>query len=930
MNSADPSRLINVLLLEDNKVSGEKRADSIRAIRGHNRSYDVALATCEEDARELVRNRRFDFLLADLLLKRESGRSTRGFITDDDVDDPANGPKVVRRLLEFHRRVHQERPSDTSQLRPIIYSAAQPEPNQEERIRVKILCDGAYDFISREPEPMLEVLKSLGDMCDLQIEMQRIVGGTSWVGRILQNLGCGISVIGQNWKIWYCSKQNAELSGLEPSAFHDQVCWREYHRFDGLYFPCPECPAMIVMRSTLCPKPESRDFRCIVRRYPFEQLDRTCLHPEVVGGNCANKGVVLSSYSNCRLLCLKGYEPRWVYVIATPITSQDGERILGALETVFDLHNIHEGFLDSKQLAGKISACDRILPILNLGQWLSYNRIRIFRTSADGKELVGLTETGNQLTLGEFSGYRFPASESILGQGEGQLCRDERVIEGPGHDAEKFGKTKCRQYMEFILRDPTNNEPLGTMVVDDVKDSRVGSDRVYNEADLKRLRPLASYGAKILSIQRQYEREQTLAGHAEALRGLEKCIDDCMPEIQNRPRTYRLVHLQKLFAEQLRGILKKEPGLWGFHLRFVGDDGLLYLFKGAGAYSEVGKNEPVRVDDENSLSAKCFSTNAIQMSVDADTYGPFQAFVRQIGKKVSDGGTSDALEWTKAVKVLGCFPITWGSMRIGTLAIQSNASDFFSTEAVQFIKDLCNFMARVLGAIREEDEHYAFLENVAYSFRGPASKILDIVENRMLVPGRGVIDAEAEGAFGLAYYLYNKACTFGVEGATGGVKSVRKAELSLGDLVKKWRALFRGLSVYGSKQVEIETCAMDDMGSLTVYSDPELLTEIVYNIVENAISACRGTVRIRGQVMPSALAIVVDDDGRGLSDTARRKMWDGYHEDYEIGASKGFGGLGLKWSKRHAGLLGITLDGRQHGDLGGASFSIIIPTERNH
>jgi len=222
MSINPPPREIQILLVENDHDSADTRKENIELFGNEgNASYEyhVTIAETEAKAIDLIEHQRFDFLLVDFLLTGNQPGSD--VITESDVDDPANGSKVARRLLDYHRRTWQERPDDVQQLRPIVFSAILGEGEEAERVRVKILCDGAYDFISRDPEDINTLLRSLGEMCELQEEAYRIADGKSWLGQVLQNLGCGINIIGRNWKIWYSSPRNLEYSGTRRDKFHD-------------------------------------------------------------------------------------------------------------------------------------------------------------------------------------------------------------------------------------------------------------------------------------------------------------------------------------------------------------------------------------------------------------------------------------------------------------------------------------------------------------------------------------------------------------------------------------------------------------------------------------------------------------------------------------------------------------------------------------
>jgi len=923
MNSQTSVTPIRVLLLENDLRSGRLRAESIESEKYNNRPYSVQLAHDESQAARLIEASRFDFLLADLLLEPGTQGSLSNTITDGDVDNPANGSKVAMRLLHYHRETHRERPSDPRQLRTIIYSGADIARDADgDRVRVKILCDGAHDVISREPEEMRVVLRSLGDMCDLQEELTRLLDGTSWLSKIVQRLGCGISIIGRSWKIWYCSARNAVYTGLDPTQFHDRVCWHEYFGLSGLDMFCPECPSAIVMSRQTCGTRGRRDGTRGNEPYPFSAADRSRSDPDSMCDESCPGGLGLTSYTNCRLLPVRG-TLRWVHMTASPIRSGDGERIIGAVETVLDMDEFYRAFYEREQLAGRVALKDMLAPAMAIAQWLGYGRSRVFRLSGDDKELIGLS--GPQIGAGGgLEGYRCPASETIVRQlssqgGAEDRVTDSRVDTGPG----LLGREAPGQYMEFALLHPTTGSVVGVLVVDDLG---TVPTRAYHENDLAKLRPVADYCARVLAVERDRQHSQSLERHAATLRFLESVCSDHLANRSAAPRKLLIEELRSVVVQHLQAVLPHEPGLVGFHVRFLfREDGCLHLFSGIGPYLRLASTT-VAVDDHHSLSASAFRERKSHIVYDAVTHPPFVA----LRSRLLAAGSQDQelLKWCEEVRVLGCFPIVWGESVLGTLTVAAWTTDFFSTESLRFLEEVCLFIARTLGPPHQQLERDEFLENAGYAIRGPASNLADIASMIWMREEDPTRIEQMQGLYALAQYLSARAdsLAFGADLASH-VPPIKSTNIALGDLWQQWCAIFRGLCGYGAKSVEVDISDTTLRHSLTttrICGDASLLTEILFNIFDNARKACRTTVWVTASCRGPMLSVSIDDDGVGISPGVYDTMWQGHHVDYEIDAPRGFG-LGLKWSKRLADALGVSLTVSRQGSKGGAHFEILIP-----
>jgi hypothetical protein len=947
---SDAKRPIKILLIENNPESGRTRAEQIRLFEHPKRQYDVVLARDETEARDLIDGQAFEFMLVDLLLKEGSSAENISEIGDEHVDDPENGAWVTRRLLDHHREVHHEKPQDPRQLRPIIYSAARLEEHEADRIRVKILCLGAYDFMSRAPREMEDVLLSLGDMCDLQEEMNRVKEGKGWVSTVINNLGVGISIIGKSsCKIWYCSPKNAVYSGLDPNRFHDGVCWHEYYDLRGLHVPDPESPAFMVMDSTLCPYPRKRDHRCITRRYPFKKLDRSCSHPSGIGEACPTAGELLNSYTNCRLLPIRREDLKWVHVIAAPIWSEDGKRVIGAVETVIDFHDSYQAYWDRQLLAGEVSAEEMLEPALHIAQWLGYARAQLFRLSGGRKELVPMTHVDSREPLVDFKARRFPVTSSLVTAALNSPGPHEAIHAGPGLAGEEVNRTEGQQYLELVLRDAGTDDVLGTLVVDNVGEAGDENRHAFTKEDLARLRPVARYAAHILTLQSRFDQQSALQRREHDLRDLDLRADIEQTDTAEKPLREQAEALRCFLTEQLAHLLEKEPDVVGFHFRFRQPDGSLRLYRESDPYTQYAKQKDIAPGDRDSLSALCFREKRMQLKVEAQEEPGLLSFRRAIRESsLSPAEKQKALAWCDSIRALGCFPIYFGSRGIGVLAVQSRAADLFASRSADYMSDICNLVARILGPVAQEEDHYDFRENAAYAFYGPASTIRDIAETRWAHEDDPAKRAPVEGEYALAWLLVTKATNFLMARRGAPPRLPQSKAVDAQSLWRRWCAIFRGMSEYSRKSIDLvlhEAGPNPILTGVELRTDEMLLTEVVYNIFENAWKACSGTVRVEVSLAEDGLVIDIKDDGQGINDAyieessdsgglmTRRgasRIWEGGHSDFEIDTTQG-AGLGLKFSKRHADLLGVALHAFAHGGInGGAHFRIVIPVQRTN
>ncbi|NQT14311.1 MAG: hypothetical protein HQ582_16260, partial [Planctomycetes bacterium] len=96
---SDRKRTVPILLVDNEATSSATRARTIELFEHDRYQYQVWVALGKQEARELIEQQRFEFMLVDLLLRPDSSASVVAAITDEHVDDEENGACVAQSLL---------------------------------------------------------------------------------------------------------------------------------------------------------------------------------------------------------------------------------------------------------------------------------------------------------------------------------------------------------------------------------------------------------------------------------------------------------------------------------------------------------------------------------------------------------------------------------------------------------------------------------------------------------------------------------------------------------------------------------------------------------------------------------------------------------------------------------------------------------------
>jgi signal transduction histidine kinase len=115
--------------------------------------------------------------------------------------------------------------------------------------------------------------------------------------------------------------------------------------------------------------------------------------------------------------------------------------------------------------------------------------------------------------------------------------------------------------------------------------------------------------------------------------------------------------------------------------------------------------------------------------------------------------------------------------------------------------------------------------------------------------------------------------------------------------------------------------ALDVPARLPADLDAHKIQGVVVNLVKNAVEAGR-RVRVRAMAGGSDVILEVEDDGPGLSQTAREHLFEPFFTTKPNGT-----GLGLPTSRRYVEAHGGLIEAGTSAALGGAWFRVVLPAQ---
>jgi signal transduction histidine kinase len=219
-----------------------------------------------------------------------------------------------------------------------------------------------------------------------------------------------------------------------------------------------------------------------------------------------------------------------------------------------------------------------------------------------------------------------------------------------------------------------------------------------------------------------------------------------------------------------------------------------------------------------------------------------------------------------------------------------------------------------------------FIANVSHEFRTPLNAILgfsDILSKGMA----GDLNEEQHRQIEMIHSSSKRLASLvedilALETIDAGRVTLNVEEFDAWALVSNVLEELRPLA--DNRALKLQ-CDLNDQ-ALSVSSDPRLLTQILVNLLGNAIKFTdEGCITVRAEANDARLAISVADTGIGISDNCLDVIFGEFAQVTHRDRTKPEGtGLGLSISRRLAGLLGGTLTVQSTEGVG-SEFVLDIP-----
>lgn len=241
-----------------------------------------------------------------------------------------------------------------------------------------------------------------------------------------------------------------------------------------------------------------------------------------------------------------------------------------------------------------------------------------------------------------------------------------------------------------------------------------------------------------------------------------------------------------------------------------------------------------------------------------------------------------------------------------------------SRDEIQRLAVTMNHMLARLEDARQRQQR--FVGDASHELRSPLSSIRQAAEVARSHPGALPEGEMAEAVLeesGRMERLVDQLLLLTRTGG-GAARSVRDVDLDDLALAEARRVRRSGLSVDSS-----------GVGAGRVRGEPTALTQVVRNLTDNAARHARGTVRVRVHTRDDGVELIVEDDGSGVPESERERVFERFVRLDEARArDEGGSGLGLAIVKEivaaHGGRVTLGVS-----ELGGARFGVHLPLPRS-
>ena len=262
----------------------------------------------------------------------------------------------------------------------------------------------------------------------------------------------------------------------------------------------------------------------------------------------------------------------------------------------------------------------------------------------------------------------------------------------------------------------------------------------------------------------------------------------------------------------------------------------------------------------------------------------------------------------------------------GTLVVMSSEERIFTVDDLNFLQSVANVLAaavdranakaRLEDLVRSKD---AFVASVSHELRTPLT-VVSGMAHELNDRWKEFTDAEME-EFTNLLVEQSKDMSDLIDDlliaarANIGNVTVRSEPVELDAQV---RMVIAGLAVTDGRAIT------SSIQSGFVDADAVRVRQILRNLLTNAIRYGGPNINVRTSVSPGAMAVEVQDDGVGISELDRERIFEAYERAHDAPGQPGSVGIGLTVSRTLAELMGGSLTYRYDGK---SVFTLELPRD---
>lgn len=292
----------------------------------------------------------------------------------------------------------------------------------------------------------------------------------------------------------------------------------------------------------------------------------------------------------------------------------------------------------------------------------------------------------------------------------------------------------------------------------------------------------------------------------------------------------------------------------------------------------------------------------------------------------SDTGAANLETLVDYMRLFIALLIFTGGLGIGLLTYSNRRTDKLFDDAENARTELAAKADELRSGRREQKAKDSFIASASHDLRQPLHALglfLNNLED----------DVKAGGKFALKGAIH---CTedlnrlfnsmLDLSRLDAGMVVVENEDFNLREMMNKLHVEL--LPQAKAKGITIAMCIDGD--SSCAYSDPVLISRILRNLIENAITHSQATlINIHYDCIPAGCSITISDNGCGIPEAEHEAVFSEYYQlnNPERDRSKGMG-LGLSIVKRLTKLLDLPLI-ISSSEQSGTAFKMLVPKSEN-